>query len=116
MGSSYASWPALQINRNAPTTSGAPDDGVPPGTSSELTSKLEAIDASPSNEGLGAPGVTGGVAITGGVDGACAPELSCPSAAGFAETLQPVRIANSIIDAASVFKFLVKLEMTPLRV
>lgn len=50
MGSSYPRWLALQIKRNAPTTSGSALAGIAPvpqaGVSSEFTSKLLAIEGS----------------------------------------------------------------------
>lgn len=63
----------MQMNRNAPSTSGLADAGIAPvpqaGTNSELESKLEAIAASPNNDGLGAGVVVGGVTGAVGEDG-----------------------------------------------
>lgn len=89
------------------------------GTNSEFGSKFELTFTSPSNDGLGAGVVAGGVAGAVGEAGDVGLSFACPAAAAdvpLAETLQPVRTANSIIDAASVFKLVFKLEMTPLRV
>jgi hypothetical protein len=79
-------------------------------------SKLEAIAASPSRLGLGVGDVVGtgsGVGVGADVfDPVVVSWLDLP----LAVTLQPVRTAHSMSDAASVFKFLFKSGMTPLRV
>ena len=81
-------------------------------------SNADGIATSPNSEGLGNGAVVGGGVVDDGVGDVTVVGswfwLSWP--APLADTLQPVRTANSNSDAASVFRLVFKFGMTPLRV
>ena len=110
MGSSFSSCPAVQMKRNAPTTSGAAEAGIGAGISSELMSNSDAIETSPRSEGLGTGVVVGGGGAA--VDGPLGVETPVAAwAADSFETLHPVR-ANRI-SGASAFVRVFKMLVTP---
>ena len=111
MGSSFSSCPAVQMKRNAPTTSGAAEAGIGAGISSELMSNSDAIETSPRSEGLGTGVVVGGGGAA--VDGPLGVETPVAAWEEYSfETLHPGIRANRI-SGASAFVRVFKMLVTP---